>query len=373
MEGHHILEESPGDFGLLLWRTVRDVMLWADTPPDRRGDLFREGSRLALLAAAEIPSEVSAAVDTLHGMLTLGGRADTELVSQCCLHIAAWARRSGLARTAVAFAQTGALVSPQYAEAAVHVGAYARAAGGQEARAGTWLRRAVALARQEQDWTAYSVALVELGLLYEDAGDAAQAERYYRRGFRAGRRYSARAARMRAAHGLFRLAWKQGDSLSAAQFALTARGAYEPDAAGAPGLLLDLARFWTDAGEPARARAALRRAVPALLTMPPAWQLAVFALTARARADAEHPQSGAAAAGAAWALMGDEGIGEAVRYAAAVDLAHAARVAANFPAFERAKRTVLRLAPQADFADAAERMAKLWPEGGHASTLERAS
>jgi hypothetical protein len=85
-------------------------------------------------------------------------------VTQCCLQVAAWARRSGLARTAVAFAQAGALVSPRYAEAAVHVGAYARAAGGQEARAGTWLRRALGLARRERDRTAYSVALVELGL-----------------------------------------------------------------------------------------------------------------------------------------------------------------------------------------------------------------
>jgi hypothetical protein len=145
LEGDHVLAESPGDFGLLLWRTVRDVTLWADTPLERRGELFREGSRLALLAATEIPPEVSAAVDTLHGMLTLGSRADTELVSQCCLQVAAWARRSGLARTAVVFAQAGALVSPWYAEAAVHVGAYARAAGGQEARAGTWLRRALGL------------------------------------------------------------------------------------------------------------------------------------------------------------------------------------------------------------------------------------
>lgn len=371
LEGDQILDESPGDLGLLLWRTVRDLTLWADTPPERRADLFREGSRLALLAATEIPHEVSAAVDTLHGMLTLGSRADTELVSQCCLEVAAWARRSELARTAVAFAQAGALVSPGYAEAAVHVGAYARAAGGQEARAGTWLRRALALARQEQDRTAYSVALVELALLYEGAGDAAQAERYYRLAFRAARRFGARPARMRAAHGLFRLARKQGDTATAGDFALRAQGAYDPDAAGSADLLLELARFWTDAGEPARARAALRRAVPALLATPRAWQLAVFALTARVRADPGHPASGGAAARAAWAMMSDQGIAEGVRYSAAVDLAHAARVAGDLAAFQRAKRAVLRLAPHADFADAAERMAKLWPEGDPAPPMER--
>jgi hypothetical protein len=299
LEGDHVLEESPGGFGLLLWETVRDVTLWADTPPERRGELFREGSRLALLAGTDVPPDVSMAVNTLYGMLMPGSRADTELVSQCCLQVAAWARRSGLPRTAVTFAQSAALVSPEYAEAAVHTGAYAREAGGQDARAGTWLRRAVDLARRERDRAAYSVALVELGLLYEGAGDAAQAERHYRMGLRAGRRFSTRAARMRAAHGLFRLARMRDDSASAAQFALSAQAVYEPDAAGAPGLLLDLARFWTDMGEPARVRAALRRAVPALLTMPAAWQLAVLALTVHARADPEHPRSGRFAARAA--------------------------------------------------------------------------
>jgi hypothetical protein len=158
------------------------------------------------------------------------------------------------------------------------------------------------------------------------------------------------------------------------EFALISQGVYEPDAAGAPELLLDLARFWTDVGRPARAGAALRRSVPALLTMPAAWQLAVFALTARARADPEHPQSGGAAVRAAWALMADEGIPEPVRYAAAVDLAYAARAAGTLSAFQRAKRAVLRFAPQADYPDAAERMATLWPNGDDPPPpMERAS
>lgn len=370
LEGDHILGESPGHFGLLLWRTVRDVTLWADTPPERRGELFRGESRLVLLTGTDIPPEVSAAVDTLHGMLTLGGRADTELVSQCCLQVAAWARGAGLARTAVAFAQAGALASPLYAEAAVHVGTYARAAGGQEARAGTWLRRAVGLARRERDRTAYSVALVELGLLYEGLGDEARAERYYRFGFRAGRRFSARTARMRAAHGLFRLARARHDEGSATQFALCAQSAYEPDAADGPELLVDLARFWLDTGEPGRARAALRRIGPTMVTMAPAGQLAVFALTARARAEPGHPATGRVATCAAWGLMADEGIPEAVRYAAAVDLAHAARVSGHLRAFQRAKRAVLVFAPQAEFAGVADRMAKLWPDGASPSRME---
>jgi hypothetical protein len=49
-------------------------------------------------------------------------------------------------------------------------------------------------------------------------------------------------------------------------------------------------------------------------------------------------------------------------------------VAGDLPAFTRAKRLVLRLASQAEFAEAAERMATLWPDGDDpAPPLERAS
>ncbi|HEX6369790.1 MAG TPA: hypothetical protein VF006_12800 [Longimicrobium sp.] len=306
-------------------------------------------------------------------MLTLGARADAGVLSICCLEVAAWARGVGLAETAIAFAQAGALASPEFGEAALHTGMYALHAR-HVARAETWLRRAVSVSRRESDRPAYSAALVELGVLYEAQGNPLRAERFYRRAWRAGRRYGARAARMRAAHGLFRLALRQEDNASAAQFALSAQLVYEPDAAGAGDLLLDLARFWTDMGEPARARSALRRLVPALLNLPPAAQLAALALTGRARAEWGNLRAGVTAASAAWALLGDDRINERVRYAAAVDLAHAARVAGDLPAFTRAKRVVLRLASEAEFPDAAERMATLWPDGDHpAPPMERAS
>lgn len=376
LEGDRILAETPDDLGLLLWRTVMDVTLWATAPDEKRGNLFADGTadaRIALLAATEVPEKVSASVDTLHGMLSIPSRADAEVVALCCLEVAAWARGAGLPHTAVAFAQAGAVAAPQFGEAALHVGLYARGAG-QDARAETWLRRAVDLSRRERNRLAYSSALGELGALYERRENALEAERFYRLAYHAAGRYGARPVRMRAAHGLFRLARQQSDDGSASQFALSAQRAYEPDAAGGADLLLDLARFWTDSGEQARARAALRRLVPALLNMPPAARLAALALTARARAEWGNLRAGVTAASAAWALLGDDRINERVRYAAAVDLAHAARVAGDLPAFTRAKRLVLRLASQAEFPDAVERMATLWPDGDDpASVMERAS
>ena len=364
LDGERILEESPGDLGVLLWRTQRDVALWATTPEERHAGLFADGTadaRVALVTAAELPSMLSAPVDTLHAMLGEPDRADADIVMLCCLEVAAWARSAGRPHTAAAFAQAGAMAAPESGDAALFAGVCARGAG-PPVRADTWFRQAVTVARGEQNWPAYASALVELGALKESRGKLLRAERFYRRAMRAAGRHRQREERMRAAHALFRLARQKGDEASAAQFALSAQRAFEPDAPGAADLLLDLARFWTDVGEARRARGALRRLVPALLTMDPAGQLVAFALTARARAEPGHPQAGAVAWRAAWVLLGNRDLPRAVRYAAAIDLAHAARTTGDPRAFQAARRAVLGLAPPAEHPAAAERMAKLWPE-----------
>jgi hypothetical protein len=364
LDGERILEESPGDLGLLLWRTARDVTLWAMTPLKMRGDLFADGTasaRVALVTGTELPDTLAAPVDTLYAMLGEPDRADAEIVMLCCGEVAAWARRAGLPHTAVAFAQAGASAAPKSGDAALFVGVCAREAG-QTVRADTWLRRAVAVSRRERNGVAYSAALVESGALNERLGNLLRAERSYRLAMRASRRYRVRDARMRAVHALFRLARRKGDNASAAQFALGVQRAFVPDAAGAGDILLDLARFWTDVGETGRARGALRRLVPALLTMEPARQLAVFALTARAQAMPGRPNSGSVSWRAAWVLLGHKELPDAVRYAAALDLAHAAWIGGDLRAFRAARRTALGLAPQAEFPSAAAAMAKLWPD-----------
>lgn len=378
VEGSGILAESSGDdLGLLLWRTARDVALWGDTPSDQRGNLFADGSgeaRLARLAEADLPAAISASVDTIHGMLTLGARADGAVLCICCLEIAAWAHGKGLPETAIAFAQAGAVAAPEFGEAALHTGIYALRAG-QVARAGTWLRRAVGVSRRERNRPAYAAALVELGRLYESDDRPVPAERFFRRGYRAGRRYSARSARMQAVHGLFRLARARGDAASAAQFALAAQGAYEPDVGGGPALLLDLARFWMDVGQPGRSRAALRRLAPARGLLTRSDQLASAALAARAFAvRISRPGLATAAASLAWGMMDDPAITDEVRFAAALDLAHGARITGDLRAFTRAKALVLRLAPHDAFPAVVAQVAEMWPAGAaEPPALERAS
>lgn len=343
VEGAPILEELPSDLGVLLWRTYRDVVLWAEVEPAARAELFTgtgAGRRLARLADTNVPAAAAAPLDTIHGLLRVPD-ADAAVLAICCLEVAAWARREGLPQTAVAFAQAAALAAPDFGEAALHTGIAAVEAG-EDARAETWLRRAVDVARREKDGAAYAAGLVELAGVYERRGDAARAEHVYRRACRAARRLSERGARSRAAHGLFRLACARGDEAAAARFASEAFRACP--AQGGSRLLLDVARFWADAGDLPRARSALRRLPRSDPHRSIGDQLLFAALAAHAFAGSD-AHLGAAAAADAWRFVADESILPELRSAAAVHLAHAARIAGDRVAFARAQRAVLRLAP----------------------------
>jgi hypothetical protein len=360
LDGVRILDEQAGALGVLLWEGARDVELWAATPPEARPGLFVPAGAVALrghLAAMEVPAPLAAPLDTLAALLATPGRTDEEVVSICCLEVAAWARAGGALHTATAYAQAAALAAPQFPEAALLTGRCALAAG-QPERAETWLWRAVAVARRARDGSAYAAAYVLLGTLCEARGQDVRAGGYFLTAFRAGRRFAARVARRDAAHGLFRIARRRGDPGAAAQFALAAQRSYHRDQPGAANLLLDLARFWTDQEEPARARAALRRLVPRVAELSRADGLAAAALTARALASHSRDLSRQAEA-RAWALLDPGTADDEAACEAAVDLAHAAAVREDRPAYDRAARAALRLAPASAYARTRDRVAAL--------------
>ena len=373
MDGAAVLEEVPGELGVLLWRSVRDVALWAITPPEKRASLFdlvgSAAARIERLTSTEVPEEIAPSLDTIHAMLLRGADADTEIVSLCCLEVAAWARMAGCPRTAVAFAQAGARLSPGFAEAALHTGLYAMAAG-QEVRAESWLRRTVALARREGDRIAYADALVELAAIHERRGSIARARRGYERAYRAARRFGAASARGRAAYGLFRLARQRRAELDAPRFAVLAlRGA--ADTPNPATVLLDLARFWTDLGDFARVDTVLRRFRRIGPPPSPAVHLEAAALAARAAVaipsrDAEWAQP------TAWELMRDTSVPDDVRLSAAM---HAAHSAGDLPGFNRARNAVLTIAPRSAVRRMAAAVSELWPAAASTAPagLERAS
>jgi hypothetical protein len=313
--------------------------------------------RLRRLAVTDVPSQIAASVDTIHGMLTLSDRADSGVLTICCLEIAAWARASGAPNTAVAFAQAGALVSPDLAEAVFQTGTAALAAQ-QDVRAASWFRRAIALARRERNRRTYTAALVELAAVEARKGNLARAEHLFWRGSRAARRWANPQARARAALGLFRLARQRGDTVTAAVHAISVERGYRREIRAAADVLLDLARFWTEMGDLGAARAALRRLISCRSELPREERLSSWALSARLFAKAD-PVFSAAAASEAWESLLDTTLPKQTRIAAALDLARAARGAGDDAAFMRAKNLVLALSPRAGSDAIAGELARL--------------
>jgi hypothetical protein len=355
-----VLEESEGELGVLLWRTVRDVELWACTPPAQRAALFHPDSaerRRVRLARTEVPPELAAPLHTLSSLLSRPDRADEHTVAQCCARVAAWAGGTRARETALAYAQAAALTLPEDADAALRTGACALDAG-QRARAEVWLRRAVGLGRRGRQWDACSRAVFALARLHENGAEPARAVRGYRLAFRTALRHRVEEVRLGAARALLRLARASVDAERARSWAIAAQRAYRPGAPEATALLLELARFWLDAGRAEDALPALRRLAKREQSLNAADRLSAAAMRARALAAAGHAPGGQAAADA-FALLRDPSVPAPVQLAAAVDLAHAAAALADAGAFLHAVHAALRVSPDAEYARVRDPLAAL--------------
>jgi tetratricopeptide (TPR) repeat protein len=207
-EGSHVLDELPGDAALLLWRALRDVLLWAAVPPARRGNLFSPGAgerRLADVAAAALEADIEVALVTLAAVPATPEEVHEEIVCLMCRQVSGWAEARGAWGTALTYAQAAALAAPTDAAAAYEVGRLALA-WGRDARAETWLRRTVGVARRARAWEPYTRAYVDLGAVLERRGAHAEARRQLVRAYRAARRYGLLPLRAAALHGLMRVA-----------------------------------------------------------------------------------------------------------------------------------------------------------------------
>ena len=73
LEASQILDEFPGDMGLLLWQTLRDVTLWAQTPPSGRAGLFSRDTDTSRLAGVLV---------TVHWAVTVAGEEASRAISR---------------------------------------------------------------------------------------------------------------------------------------------------------------------------------------------------------------------------------------------------------------------------------------------------
>ncbi len=277
-----VLQECPGELGVVLWQALRDVLLWAQTPPVSRGELFAETARerrlAAVIAAAPEPA-LEAQLRVLTDLTASPSTIKAELVTVTCRAIGQWAEAAGKLETALSFAQNAALASPRDAVAALNVGRLAREAV-DYARAEIWYRRAIGLARQARDWRSYTLAFIGLGNMAVRRGNYPAGRRFRVRAYRSARRGGLRRLQAVVLHDLFALEVETGNTAAAEAFARRAFQHYRGRGDRLPALANDVANLWLTTGNFARAHRVL---VPLAATkLPDDDRLFVLASLARA-------------------------------------------------------------------------------------------
>ena len=322
-EGLSVLEEVPGELGLVLWQSLRDAMLWGRADLAQRAALFAPASdtaRMAATLAAGAPVEVEEPLKVLAGMVGQPETAREENVALACRQLSQWAEARALLAAALSFAQAAAVVTPADPSCAYNVGRLARRRA-EHARAETWYRRTIALARQAGDWPTYALAFCGLGNLYVGRGNFPVARRFYERALRAAGRNSLHEIEAMARHDLFGIAVEVGDAAEAHEMARGAFEAYGPHHASLPALAHDIAYFWITQGSGDRALPVLKSLVRH--AEEPGFRLGVFGDIGRvAGASGDRGAFQAAWSDATEMISASPGLDTAAR--AWLDLAHGA-------------------------------------------------
>jgi tetratricopeptide (TPR) repeat protein len=291
MPGIGILEEVPGDLGVLLWRSVRNVTLWAATPAPGRGALFAGGAadvREGDLSRVQVDAEVAAPLSVMVRLLESPAGMDVARVVNACRRISGWAEQRGALATALEFMQAAAQAAPQVAAIAYAVGRLARRRAEYD-RAESWYGRAIVQARRSGDWRTYALGYSGLGNLNTQKGNFPVARRAQTRGLRAALRHNLTDLQGIAFHDLFVTHIETGAGAEATSFAARAFRAYGPDHPFVPRLAYDVAYHWGLEGyyqESLRVSQALEHCFEA-----PAENALVLGLIARAAGGSGHVEA----------------------------------------------------------------------------------
>jgi tetratricopeptide (TPR) repeat protein len=264
LEGAALLAEVEGDPGLVLFQSLRNVLLWAAAPEAERAAVFARAAaarRAEALSRAGLDERLRPALHAIAELLASPAEFPRARVAWACAAVARWAEERGAPATALAYMQAAALAEPGDAALAYAVGRLARQHG-EPVRAEGWLHKAVVLARQSGDWSSYAMAFAALGNLAVQRGNLPAARRMHTRALRAAQRHRLRQVQAMALHDLFVTAMELGDGHAATEYAGAALRAYGDGHPRVPALAHDVACFWTAAGEFARALPVFRAALP---------------------------------------------------------------------------------------------------------------
>ena len=305
MDGSGVLQENRGERGLVLWQAMRDAILWAETPPAERDGLFSPDAhqrRTAALMAANMEASLADPLEVMTRLVRDPVRVRAEQLGLACREIASWAESRGALATAQGFAEAAALVCPADASAAFKAGQIARKRADYQ-RAERWLRRAVIVGRQKNDWTGYALALSGLGNLHMQRGNFPRARKLHLRTLETAHRHGLSNIEGNAHHDLFVIAVTSNAVDEANTHAQQAFWAYGPDHPLIPRLAHDVAYVWLTQGEFGRSLPVLKALLPRMRTQDE--RLVTLANAARAAGGAGDCSTFEETFGEAWATLGD--------------------------------------------------------------------
>ena len=199
-EGWPVLDDLDGALGLTLWRALRAVWMWVDTPPERRDGLSHEPTREVrerfAYAAVEAP-DLARAFGTFALLARSADLLDATQIGDACESVHVWAEARGLAETSVHFAEAAARADADDPSRANLAGRACRRASLND-RAAVWFARAFRLAVRAQRRREAIRALLGYGALLKKLGQYPEARRMFakaaRRALRHGRRRQAAEA-----------------------------------------------------------------------------------------------------------------------------------------------------------------------------------
>jgi tetratricopeptide (TPR) repeat protein len=240
-EGAAVLDEVQSPEGLALWGLLRDVLVWAATPPDRRTSMF---AGPAVAQEGEVTSDLlPAAVRALDRLAEEPEGCTAAELAAACRAVSEWAGAAGHVSTEHEFAEAVHHLLPNEPDSALFTGRAARHAGAFD-RAEQWYRRALGLARAQGDRQAYVLALIRSGALAEQRGDKPRAKELHTQAWRAAKRYKLRKLGAYARHELLVLTIYTDSFDSAQEHARVALRLYGRFDERFPQLAHDTAFLW---------------------------------------------------------------------------------------------------------------------------------
>jgi tetratricopeptide (TPR) repeat protein len=244
-EGAHILHEHPGALGAVLWKSLRDVSAWTDAAAEDRAALFNPAAAAARadeIADSGAEPELWAPLLVIAALLREPADVDFARLVNACRAVARWGERRGFTSVQLAFTQAAARLAPEHPRLAYAVGRLARDRG-EYARAETWLRASIRLARGT-DWHTYALAYLSLGTLYQQLGNLPAARAVTQRGLRTTIRRRLRRLEGTAYHNLFVIATEMMDFSAGYDWAQLAFQRYGVTHPRVPALVHDVGCFW---------------------------------------------------------------------------------------------------------------------------------